>query len=96
MKIENSDSFVAHVPKTFAKTSSPQQCREFIHFYIISMVNPIGLMKTCGKFSCTKCTKEIIEIIDNSQRRYIRIINDFLEVYGECFHIPIFHRFTQY
>ena len=35
MNDENSNSFAAHVPKTFTKTSSPQQCREFIYFYII-------------------------------------------------------------
>ena len=32
-------------------------------------------MKTRGKLYCKLCMKERIEIIDNLQRRYIRIIN---------------------
>ena len=93
---KNSDSFVAPFAKQFTQKPSPQECREIMSFGILSTVNPIGSMKTWGKLSCTLCMKERIEIIDNSRRRYSRIINACSEVYGACRHIPGFHRFTQH
>ena len=82
--------------KTIRQKLSPQQCRKIMPFGILSTVNPIGSMKTWGKLSCTLCMKEIVEIIDNSRRRYRQIINACSEVYGACCHIPIFHWFTQH
>ena len=72
---KNSESFAAHFAKHFTQKPSPQECREIMSFDIISTVNPICSMKTWGKFSCTLRIKERIEIIDNSQRRYSKIIN---------------------
>ena len=71
----NSDYFSAHFAKHFTQKPSPQQCREVMSFDILSTVNPIGSMKTWGKLCCTLCTKERVEIIDNSRRRYSQIIN---------------------
>ena len=65
-------------------------------FDILSTVNPIGSMKTWGKSSCTLYMKQRIEIIDNSRRRYSRIIIACLEVYVASRHIPRFNRFTQH
>ena len=93
---KNSDSFAAHFAKHFTQKPSPQQCRKIMSFDILSTVNPIGSMETWDKLSCTLCMKERIEIIDNSWRRYSRIINACSEVYGSWRHIPIFHRFTQH
>ena len=81
---KNIDSFAAHFAKHFTQKPSPQQCRRIMYFGIISRVNPVGSMKICGKLSCKLCTKERIEIIDNAQRRYIRIINACSEVYRAC------------
>ena len=96
MNDKNSDSFADHFAKHFTQKPSPQQCREIMSFEIIYTVNHVGSMKTWGKSSCTICMKERIEIIDNSQRRYSRLINACSEVYGAYRHIPIFHRFTQH
>ena len=63
--IKNSDSFAAHFAENFTQKPSPQQCREFMSFNILSMVNPIGSMKSWGKSSCTLCIKESLEIIGN-------------------------------
>ena len=93
---KNSDPFAAHFAKHFTQTPSPQVCREIISFGILSTVNPIGSMKTWDKSSCTLRMKERIEIIDNSQHRYSRIINACSEVHRECRHISRFHRFTQH
>ena len=93
---KNRDSFDAHFAKHFTQKPSPQECRKIMSFNILPTVNPIGSMKTWGKSSCTLCMKERIEIIDNSRRRYSRIINAFSEVHGSCRHIPRFHRFTQH
>ena len=92
---KNLDYFAAHFAKHFTQKPSPQQCCKIMSFGIPYTVNPIYSMKTCGKLSCTLCTKEIVEIIDNLQRRYSQIINAFSEVYWACLHIPRFHRFTQ-
>ena len=79
---KNSDSFAAHFARHFTQKPSPQECREIMSFDILSTVNPIGSMKTWGNSSCTLCMKERIEIIDNSQRKYSRIINACSELYG--------------
>ena len=93
---KNLDYFAAPFAKKFTQKPSPQECSEIMSFDILSTVNPMGSMKTWGKSSCTLCMKERIEIIDNSQKRYSRIINDCSEVYGACRHITRFHRFTQH
>ena len=93
---KNSDSFAAHFAKHFTQKLGPQECREIMSFGILSTVNPKGSIKTWVKSSCTLCMKERIEIIDNSRRRYSRIINACSEVYGACRLFPIFHRFTQH
>ena len=93
---KNLDSFSAHFVKHFTQKPGPQQFCEIMSFDILSTVNPIGSMKTWGESSCTLCTKERIEIIDKSRRRYSRIINACSEEYGACRHIQIFHRFTQH
>ena len=93
---KSSDSFAAHFAKHFTQKPSPQECREIMSFGILSTVNPIGSMKNWGKSSCTLCMKERKEIIDNSRRRYSRIINACSEVHGACRHIPRFYRFTQH
>ena len=93
---KNPDSFADHFAKHFTEKSSPQECREIMSFDILSTVNPIGSIIPWGKLSCTLCMKERIEIIDNSRRRYSRIINAYSEVYGACRHIARFHRFTQH
>ena len=54
---ENSDSFETQIPKHFTQDPSPQQCLQIMSFGILSTVNPIGSMKTWGKFSCTLCMK---------------------------------------
>ena len=72
---KNSEYFADHFAKQFTQKPSPQQCREIMSSDIMSTVNPIGSMKTWGKLSCTLCMKEIIEIVNNSQRRYSRLIN---------------------
>ena len=93
---KNSDSFAAHFAKRFTQKPSPQECREIISFGMLSTVNPIGSMKTWGKSSYRLCMKERIEIIDNLQRKYSRILNACSEVYRACRHIQRFHRFTQH
>ena len=96
----NSDSFAAnfaaHFAKIFTQKPSPQQCVKIMSSNILSTVNHIGSMKTWGKLSCTICMKEIIEIIGNLQRTYIRVINACPEVYRACRHIPRFHRFIHH
>ena len=89
MNDKYSDSFAA------TQKLSPQQCRKIMSFKIISTVNPINSMKTRGNLSCTLRMKEKIEIIDNSRRRYSRLINACPEMYRACRHIPKFHRFNQ-
>ena len=79
---KDSESFAAHFAKHFTKKSCPQKCREIMSFNILSRVNPIGSMKTWDKSCCTLCMKKRIEIFDSSRRRYSRIINSCLEVYG--------------
>ena len=96
VNIKNSESFVANFAKYFTQKPGPQECREIMTFDILSAVNYIGSMKTWGKLSCTLCMKERIEIIDNSLRRYSKIINACSEVYGAWRHIPVFHKFTQH
>ena len=96
MNDKNSYPFAAHFTKRFTQIPSPQQYHEIIYFDILSKVNTIGSMKTWGKSSCTLCIKERIEIIDNSQLRYIQIINACPEFYRACRHIPILHRFNQH
>ena len=66
---KNSDSFAAHFAKHFTQQPSPQDYCKIMSFGILSTVNPIGSTKTWGKLSCTLCTKERIEIIENSRRR---------------------------
>ena len=46
MNNKNQDSFAAHLAKYFTQKLSPQQRGEIISFDILSMVNPIGSMKT--------------------------------------------------
>ena len=46
---ENLDTFEAHFAQYFNQKPTPQQCHEIMSFWIIYMLNPIGLMKTCGK-----------------------------------------------
>ena len=58
------------------------------------MVNPIGSIKIWGKLSCRRYVKEMIEIINHSQRRYRVLTNAWSEVYGACYNIPTFHRFN--
>ena len=67
---KNLDSFAAPFAKNFTQKPSPQECRKIMSFDILSTVNPIGAMKTWGKTSCILCMKEIIEINDNSRRKY--------------------------
>ena len=55
--IKHMDSFTAHFAKHFMLKPSPQGCRKFRSFDIISTVNPKGSMKTWGKSSCTLCMK---------------------------------------
>ena len=55
---KNFESFADHFAKNFTQKPSPQQCRRIMSFGIISTLNPIGSMRTCGKLSCTLCTKE--------------------------------------
>ena len=45
----NLEYFSDHFAKTFTQKPIPQQCCDIMSFGIISMVNPIGLMKTWGK-----------------------------------------------
>ena len=54
------DSFAAHFAKYFTQKPNPQQCRKIMSFNILSMVNPIGSMKTWGKSCCTLFMKERI------------------------------------
>ena len=63
---------------------------------IISMVNPIGSIKTWGKPSCILCMKVRIEIINRSWCSYSLLINAWSEVYKACHHIPILNRFTRH
>ena len=72
---KNSDYFAPHFAKHFTQKTCSQECREIMSFDIVYTVNPKGSMKTWSKLSCTLCMKERIEIINNSRRRYSRIIN---------------------
>ena len=77
MNDKNSESFAAHFAKHFTQKPSPQQCRKIMSFGIITTVDSIGSMENWGKLSCKLCMKERVEIIDNSQHRYSRIINSY-------------------
>ena len=83
---KNSESFAAHFAKHLRKNQVHKNFAKLC-LSIFFTVNPIGSMKTWGKLSCTPCMKERIEIIDNSQRRYSRIINAYSEVYRACRHM---------
>ena len=50
---KNSESFAAHFDKHFTQKPSPQQYWEIMYCKIISIVNPIGSMKTWDKSPCT-------------------------------------------
>ena len=93
---KNSVTFAAHFAQHFNQKPTPQKCREIMKFEILSKVNPIKLMKTWSKSSCTLCMKERLEIVSHSQRRYGKLINACSEIYGACCHNPRFHRFTQH
>ena len=43
---KNSDTFVFHFAQNFDQKTTPRQCREIMRFETLSMVNPIGSMKT--------------------------------------------------
>ena len=60
MNNKNSDCFATHFAKHFTQKPSPQQFFEIMSFYIISMVDRIGSMKTWGKLSFALCMKERI------------------------------------
>ena len=91
---KNSDTFAAHFAQRFDQKPTPQQCREIMKLVILCKVNPIGLMKTWSKSSCTLCAKERLEIVSRSRRRYGKLINACSEIYGACRHNLRFHRFT--
>ena len=57
---KNSDTFGAHFAQHFDQKPTPQQFREIMKFEILFKVNPIRSMKTCSKYSCTLCMKEIL------------------------------------
>ena len=57
MHNNNLDSFAAHFAKTLTQKPSPQQCYNIMSFEILSIVNPIGSMKTLGTLSCALCMK---------------------------------------
>ena len=63
---KNLVSFTNHFAKQFTQKPSPQECRKTMSFGTLSTLNPISSMKTWGKYSCTLCMKEGIEIIENS------------------------------
>ena len=71
----NSDTFAAHFAHRFDQKPNPQQCREIMKFKILSKVNPIKLIKTWSKDSCTLCMKERLEIVSFSRHRYGKLIN---------------------
>ena len=50
---KSSDTFAAHFAQHLGRKSTLQQCREIKKLNILSKVNPIGLMKTWIKSSCT-------------------------------------------
>ena len=75
MNDNNLDHFSAHFDNYFTQKPIPQQCREIMYFEKLSTENPIGSMKNWGKFSCTLCMKERIEIIDNLQCILRQLIN---------------------
>ena len=53
MNDKDLDSFDAHFAKHFTQKPSPQQYWEIMYYKIISIVNPIGSMKTWDKSPCT-------------------------------------------
>ena len=88
------DTFAAHFDQHFDQNPTPKQCHEIMILETLSTANPIGLMKTWNKSSCTLCMKERLEIMSRSRRRYRKLINSCSEVYGACGHKPKLHRFT--
>ena len=46
---ENLDTFATHFAQYFNQKRTPQHSHEIMSFGIIYIINPIGLMKTCGK-----------------------------------------------
>ena len=63
---KNSDTFAAHFAHHFDQKPTPQQCHEIMKFETLSKVNPIELIKTWSKDSCTLCMKERLEIFSRS------------------------------
>ena len=93
---KNSDTFAAHFAQHFDQKPTQQHCREIMKFEILSMVNPIGSVKTWDKSSCNLCIKGRLEIFSCSQRRYGKLINTCSEIYAACLHNPRLHRFIRH
>jgi hypothetical protein len=89
----HSDSFARHFAKHFETKPSPRQLRESIDFDILWAANPISVVRSFGKPSCSLCMVERIKNFDQSRVANSKLINSCSEIYGACRHKPRFHRF---
>ena len=74
-------------------TENPKNWPESIYSDILRAANPVCVVRSFGKPSCSLCMVERIKILDQSRFANSKLINSCSEIYGACRHKPRFHRF---
>jgi hypothetical protein len=67
-----------------AAAPSPGMQQDLIECQILWQGNPISIIKTFGKSSCTLCNRERMEIVRLSQMIPDKLINSCSKIHGAC------------
>ena len=99
-KNQHSDSFARHFASICQASDGNKLTRKDVRKYMTVEImwegNPITVMKTFGKPSCSLCMREKINILQSIRRNPKLTINTRSELYGACRHNTRFHRYTNY
>ena len=96
-KGEKSDSYAKHFAEQLQNFDkiTPTLQRNSITCSVIWKGNPISAVKSFGTANCSLCNKERLEILKQSRRDPLILINSCNEIYGACRHKPRFHRYCK-
>jgi hypothetical protein len=72
---------------------TPGMQHDLINHEIIWQSNPISVVKTFRKSTCSLCNRERMDIFKLSQSISNRLINSCSKIHGACRHKPRFHRY---
>jgi hypothetical protein len=87
-------TFRRHLAKRSHSTITRDATRDLIKYNILLQGNPISVVKTFRKSTCTLCNREQMEIIKLSSSIPDQLINSCSEIHGACRHKPRFQAQT--